>query len=214
VPPDSGGALPVLLYLVHRREELYSEPDRFWPERFLERKFGPHEWLPPRPRAGPRRPARLDLAQDRGEQDLHLVKRERHPEADPVAAPEREGKFCPREGLALLPGTNRAGRFLERSLPRRSLRLPLYYPPCRVPDDPPAGQLPTSGRTVLRTTNGATGRRRRLSRIAPSSTPAPAAARPRAAHLRSGRGRQRPEDRYEIILGPDEGGTIVVRPTA
>jgi cytochrome P450 len=33
-------------YLVHRREHLYPEPDRFRPERFLERKFGPHEWFP------------------------------------------------------------------------------------------------------------------------------------------------------------------------
>jgi cytochrome P450 len=33
-------------YLVHRREELYPKPDKFRPERFLERKFGPHEWFP------------------------------------------------------------------------------------------------------------------------------------------------------------------------
>jgi cytochrome P450 len=43
-PP--GVVLCPCAYLVHRREDLYPEPDRFRPDRFLERKFGPHEWFP------------------------------------------------------------------------------------------------------------------------------------------------------------------------
>ena len=34
------------IYLLHRREDLYPEPRTFRPERFLERKFAPHEWDP------------------------------------------------------------------------------------------------------------------------------------------------------------------------
>jgi cytochrome P450 len=33
-------------YLVHHREDLYPNPGQFRPGRFLERKYGPHEWFP------------------------------------------------------------------------------------------------------------------------------------------------------------------------
>jgi cytochrome P450 len=42
----AGVVLCPCTYLVHRREELYPNPGRFRPERFLERKFAPHEWFP------------------------------------------------------------------------------------------------------------------------------------------------------------------------
>lgn len=44
LPPGT----PVLgsIYLTHHREDLYPEPKKFKPERFLERQFSPYEYLP------------------------------------------------------------------------------------------------------------------------------------------------------------------------
>jgi cytochrome P450 len=33
-------------HLVHRRDDLYPEPGKFRPDRFLERHFAAHEWFP------------------------------------------------------------------------------------------------------------------------------------------------------------------------
>jgi unspecific monooxygenase len=33
-------------HLIHRRPDLYPEPEKFRPERFLERKYAGHEWFP------------------------------------------------------------------------------------------------------------------------------------------------------------------------
>jgi len=43
---EEGITVAPCAYLVHRREELYPEPDQFKPERFLERQFTPYEYFP------------------------------------------------------------------------------------------------------------------------------------------------------------------------
>lgn len=45
-PLDPGTYLIGAIYLTHRRPDLYPEPYRFRPERFLERPFSPYEYLP------------------------------------------------------------------------------------------------------------------------------------------------------------------------
>ena len=43
---EPGTEIDVSIYLAHRRESIYPEPDKFKPERFLERKFSSYEFLP------------------------------------------------------------------------------------------------------------------------------------------------------------------------
>ena len=42
----AGTALMPSTYIIHRRPDIYPEPQKFRPERFLERQFAPHEYLP------------------------------------------------------------------------------------------------------------------------------------------------------------------------
>lgn len=43
---EPGTALFPCIYMAHQREEVYPEPKRFKPERFLERQYSPYEYLP------------------------------------------------------------------------------------------------------------------------------------------------------------------------
>lgn len=43
---ESGTPVLVSIYLIHHRPDLYLDPRRFDPDRFLRQKFGLHEWLP------------------------------------------------------------------------------------------------------------------------------------------------------------------------
>lgn len=42
----AGVTVAPCIYLVHHREELYPDADRFRPQRFVDRNYGPYEWLP------------------------------------------------------------------------------------------------------------------------------------------------------------------------
>ncbi|MDJ0673886.1 MAG: cytochrome P450 [Calothrix sp. MO_167.B42] len=42
----AGTILAPCIYLTHHRPDIYPEPNRFRPERFLERQFSPYEYLP------------------------------------------------------------------------------------------------------------------------------------------------------------------------
>ncbi|MGD1805558.1 cytochrome P450 [Dapis sp. BLCC M126] len=43
---EAGKMIQGSIYLTHHREDLYPEPKKFKPERFLERQFSPYEYLP------------------------------------------------------------------------------------------------------------------------------------------------------------------------
>jgi cytochrome P450 len=45
-PLEPGTVVVSSIYLTHRREDLYPEPEQFKPERFLERQFSAYEFLP------------------------------------------------------------------------------------------------------------------------------------------------------------------------
>ncbi|HEY3759485.1 MAG TPA: cytochrome P450 [Solirubrobacteraceae bacterium] len=42
----AGATVAPCVYLIHRREDIYPEPERFLPERFIERPAGTYTWIP------------------------------------------------------------------------------------------------------------------------------------------------------------------------
>jgi cytochrome P450 len=43
---EAGTFLAPCIYIIHNREDIYPEPHKFRPERFLERQFSPYEFFP------------------------------------------------------------------------------------------------------------------------------------------------------------------------
>jgi len=43
---EPGQRVVINIYLTHQRQDLYPEPQQFRPQRFLEKQFSPHEYLP------------------------------------------------------------------------------------------------------------------------------------------------------------------------
>lgn len=43
---EPGTNIDITIYLAHRRKSVYPEPDKFKPERFLQKQFSPYEYLP------------------------------------------------------------------------------------------------------------------------------------------------------------------------
>ncbi|MCU0544299.1 MAG: cytochrome P450 [Oscillatoriaceae cyanobacterium Prado104] len=97
-----GIMLSPCIYLVHHREDIYPEPKRFKPERFLERQFSPYEYFPFG--GGNRRcigaafamfEMKLVLAKILSRYSLELA------EKGPVAAVRRGLTIAPRGGVRL-----------------------------------------------------------------------------------------------------------------
>jgi cytochrome P450 len=92
-----GVTLTPCIHLVHRRPDVYPEPARFWPERFLERPAGTYTWLPFG--GGVRRCLGAAFAQFEMQTILRVVAQERRLEATTRAAePVR------RRAITLTPG--------------------------------------------------------------------------------------------------------------
>jgi cytochrome P450 len=99
---EAGTQVIPCFYLTHRREDLYPEPTRFRPERFLERQYSAYEYLPFG--AGPRRCIGMAFAQFEMKIALATILSRRRltlPDRRPVK-PVRRGVFAgPPDGIRL-----------------------------------------------------------------------------------------------------------------
>ncbi|OCR01157.1 cytochrome P450 [Oscillatoriales cyanobacterium USR001] len=112
---EPGTALVGSIYLTHRREDLYPNPQEFRPERFLENQFSPYEYLPFG--GGSRRCIGLALAQLEMKLVLAVILRDYNlalAEKKPVLAKRRGVTLGPAGGVKMVI----TGRRMRENIPQ------------------------------------------------------------------------------------------------
>ena len=107
-PLPAGTWVAPSIYLVHRREDVYSEPERFLPERFLDRPAGTYTWMPFG--GGVRRCVGASFAQLEMKTVLQTVLAHTHLEPAPAESERLRRRF-----ITLTP--SRGARVVRRAVP-------------------------------------------------------------------------------------------------
>jgi cytochrome P450 len=126
----AGATVAPCIYLMHRRSEIYPQPERFLPERFLERPAGTYTWIPFG--GGVRRCLAASFALLEMKRVLQTVLREL--ELHPV---EQRSERVARSSIAFVPD-RRALAVLTRRAPTRAVTTQSAEATC-APSGSPVG---------------------------------------------------------------------------